>query len=614
MIFLGMSAGMMGILLGTTVAAVVFLYWLKPPPQRVIVPSTLLWDRLLKEKKRNPFLDRLRWWISLMLALTIGLAVASGIGRPELSSPGSGIRNITVVIDNSATMATRTSDGFTRWEHAVAHAGRLLRQGSARGNFLILDTSGQAPSREPGSRRSALETLVGLTVSLGGEPEFPDLPPGESELFFVSDGVMVDLVPPEATLISVFELAHNVGITAFEIEALPSEPTRYHAFVQVKNASPVAKRITLRLSGSLEGGIRDTLTLQAGETRARSIDLGSFGRGPVRAVVTADSDAFSPDDYAFGFLPIRTQTRVALITPGSLYLENVLANEPRMSLEVIRPAQYNPEVSADVYIFDRFAPPEAPRGPALLFLPPNVEWLTRTLDVVEVPEVTGWNPDHPVLRFVALEDLRVDRAARIAVPPDLESRSPSLSAEPGRKSVSEIVVGNRSLPLILVTDQTNRIVRVSFALEDSNFPLHPGFPIFLANAMQWLMDEQVALARAPGRIEVPLPMAAVTDLEGTEIVAWPLSDRTVFVADQPGLYTVVGERDSRLRVAVNLTSSKRSSVNDSDLPSGEITTATAVVVAGAEPGPSEELWIFLLLLALLLVVVEWATYHKRLTV
>ena len=614
MIFLGMSAGMVAVLLGSTVAGVVFLYWLKPPPRRVIIPSTLLWDRLLKEKKRNTFFDRLRWWLSLMLALTIGLSVAAGIGRPELSSPGRDIRNITVVIDNSATMATRTADGFTRWEHAVAHAGRFLRQGSASGEFLILDTSGQAPPGEPGDRRSALEALAELTVSLGGEPEFPDLPEAESEVFFVSDGVMVDGVPPEATVISVFEPAHNVGITAFEIEALPSEPTRYHAFVQIKNASPVAKLITLRLSGSVGGGIRDTLTLQAGETRARFIPLGSFGRGPVRAVVTADSDAFSADDYAFGFLPIRTETRVALITPGSLYLTNVLANEPRLSLEVMRPAQYNPQVSADLYIFDRFAPPEAPRGPALLFLPPNVEWLARTLDVVEVPEVPGWNSTHPVLRFVALEDLRIDRAARIAVPADRESRPQSSVGEPGRVPASEIVVGNRSLPLISVTDQADRIVRVSFALEDSNFPLHPGFPIFLANAMQWLMDEQVALARAPGRVEVPLPLATVTDLEGSEIVAWPLSDRTVFLADQPGLYTVVAEGDRRLRVAVNLANAERSSVNDSRLASGEITAAASIVVAGAEPGPSEELWIFFLLLALVLVVAEWVTYHRRLTV
>ncbi len=604
---------MMGVLLGATVATVVFLYWLKPPPQRVVVPSTLLWDRLLKEKKRNTLLDRLRWWLSLMLALIIGLSVASGMGRPELSSPGRDVRNITVVIDNSATMATRTADGFTRWEHAVAHAGRVLGQGSASGQFLILDTSGQAPPGEPGDRRSALEVLAELTVSLGDEPQFPDLPEGESEIFFISDGVLVDDAPPEATLISVFEPAHNVGITVFQVEALPSEPTRFQAFVQVKNASDVGKQITLRLSGSNEGGIRDTLTLGPGETRGRSIDLGSFERGPVRAVVTADSDAFPADDYAYGFLPIRTETRVLLVTRGNVYLENVLADEPRLSLAVVSPAQYDPQVSADVYIFDRFAPPGAPGGPTLVFLPPDVEWLTQTLAVVEAPEVLGWNPAHPVLRFVALEDLRIDRAARIAMPEERDAGPTSAVGEAGREPDAEVVVGSPLLPLILVSERPERIVRVSFALEDSNFPLHPGFPIFVTNTLGWLMDEQVALARAPGRIEVPLAMAAVTDLEGSDVATWPLSNRTVFMADQPGLYTVA-QGDRRLRVAVNLASTARTSVNDSGFASDEITSAASTVLAGTEVGPSEELWMALLLLALFLVVVEWVTYHRRLTV
>lgn len=604
---------MMGVLLGATVATVVFLYWLKPPPQRVVVPSTLLWDRLLKEKKRNTLLDRLRWWLSLMLALIIGLSVASGMGRPELSSPGRDVRNITVVIDNSATMATRTADGFTRWEHAVAHAGRVLGQGSASGQFLILDTSGQAPPGEPGDRRSALEVLAELTVSLGDEPQFPDLPEGESEIFFISDGVLVDDAPPEATLISVFEPAHNVGITVFQVEALPSEPTRFQAFVQVKNASDVGKQITLRLSGSNEGGIRDTLTLGPGETRGRSIDLGSFERGPVRAVVTADSDAFPADDYAYGFLPIRTETRVLLVTRGNVYLENVLADEPRLSLAVVSPAQYDPQVSADVYIFDRFAPPRAPGGPTLVFLPPDVEWLTQTLAVVEAPEVPGWNPAHPVLRFVALEDLRIDRAARIAMPEERDAGPTSAVGEAGREPDAEVVVGSLLLPLILVSERPERIVRVSFALEDSNFPLHPGFPIFVTNTLGWLMDEQVALARAPGRIEVPLAMAAVTDLEGSDVATWPLSNRTVFMADQPGLYTVA-QGDRRLRVAVNLASTARTSVNDSGFASDEITSAASTVLAGTEVGPSEELWMALLLLALFLVVVEWVTYHRRLTV
>ena len=604
---------MMGVLLGATVATVVFLYWLKPPPRRVVVPSTLLWDRLLKEKKRNTLLDRLRWWVSLMLALIIGLSVASGMGRPELSSPGRDVRNITVVIDNSATMATRTADGFTRWEHAVAHAGRVLGQGSASGQFLILDTSGQAPPGEPGDRRSALEVLAELTVSLGDEPQFPDLPEGESEIFFISDGVLVDDAPPEATLISVFEVAHNVGITAFQVEALPSEPTRFQAFVQVKNASDVGKQTTLRLSGSNEGGIRDTLTLGPGETRGRSIDLGSFERGPVRAVVTADSDAFPADDYAYGFLPIRTETRVLLVTRGNVYLENVLVDEPRLSLAVVNPEQYDPQVSADVYIFDRFAPPEAPGGPTLVFLPPDVEWLTQTLAVVEAPEVPGWNPAHPVLRFVALEDLRIDRAARIAMPEEGDAGPTSVVGETGRVPAAEVVVGSPLLPLVLVSERPERIVRVSFALEDSNFPLHPGFPIFLTNTLGWLMDEQVALARAPGQIEVPLAMAAVTDLEGSDVATWPLSNRTVFMADQPGLYTVA-QGDRRLRVAVNLASTARTSVNDSGFTSDEITSTASTVLADTEAGPNEELWMALLLLALFLVIVEWVTYHRRLTV
>jgi len=603
MTFLGMSSGVIGLLLAGTVSVVVYLYWLKPPPQRVIVPSTLLWNRLLKEKKKNTFFDRLRWWFSLMLALTIGLLVAAGTGRPELSASGRDLRDITVVIDNSATMATRTADGFTRWEHAVANAGRFLRQGSASGEFLILDTSGQAPPGDASDRRSALEVLAGLTVSLGGEPQFPDLPEIDSEIFFISDGVMVSDAPPEATVVSVFEPAHNVGITAFDVDALPSEPTSYRAFVQLKNASPTAKLIALQLSGTLDVGIRDTLTLEAGETWARSIDLRDFGRGPIRAIVTTNTDAFPADDYAYAFLPMRTQTRVVLVTPGSTYLENVLADVPRLSLEVVRPASYNPQTSADVYIFDRFAPSEAPPGPALLFLPPNVAWLAPTLALVEDPEVSGWDRSHPVLRFVALEDLRIDRAARV-----------SASASNGQRAGPEVVVGDRSLPLVLLSDEEERIVRVSFALEDSNFPLHPGFPIFLSNTLGWLMDEQIALTRAPGRVEVPIPGATVTDIEGNDVTAWPLSDRTVFMADQPGFFTLASDDDRRLRVAVNLASVERSSVNDSDLASAEVVAAASTVVAAADPGPSDELWIVLLLLALLLVVAEWVTYHKRVTV
>ena len=605
MSFLSFSPAMAGLLLAATAATVVALYWLKPPPKRVVVPSSLLWNRLLREKKRKTFLDRLRWWISLMIAIAVGLSVATALGRPEIGSGDNQLRDITVVIDNSATMATRSSDGYTRWEHAVTQARQLLQQGSAGSRFLIVDTAGQAPPTEASDRRAALEVLDALTVSLGGESQFPMLQASDSELYFVSDGVMIDNVPAEATVVSVFEAAHNVGITAFEIRSVPASPLQYLAFLEITNASPQPKDVNVRLSGSGGGRMGDEITLQPGESQGQTIDLSGFDRGPVRVAITSAADAFAADDYAFSFLPVRNRTVVALVSLGSVYLETLLRIEPRISVRFFTPQEYAAGgVPADAYIFDRYAPPTPPSGPSLLFLPPDVTWLTPTLEVSTSPAVEGWNAAHPLLEFVSLEDLRVDRAARIS----------PLASTAGSGDLADIIVGSATSPLIVATENPEKVLRVSFALEDSNFPLQPGFPIFLSNALSWMMDEQVALTSAPGRVEVPLPAAAVQDLEGNEVVTWPLADRTVFIADEPGLYTAaLGTR--RLRVAVNVADRQRSSVNASvfgaDVQRASLSQPLGVVQPA---GWGDQLWILLLTIATVLVILEWFTYHRRLTV
>ena len=52
----------------------VLLYLLRPPARRVTVPSLLIWARLGAVHHRNAF--GLRWWLSLLLALAIGLLIA----------------------------------------------------------------------------------------------------------------------------------------------------------------------------------------------------------------------------------------------------------------------------------------------------------------------------------------------------------------------------------------------------------------------------------------------------------------------------------------------------------------------------------------------------------
>ena len=103
--FLSLSPAVAGALLAATGATVVFLYWLKPPPRRVVVPSNLIWSRLLREKRRSTLLDRLRWWLSLIVALAIGLSLALALTRPEIESISGQLRRIVVVVDSRAARA-----------------------------------------------------------------------------------------------------------------------------------------------------------------------------------------------------------------------------------------------------------------------------------------------------------------------------------------------------------------------------------------------------------------------------------------------------------------------------------------------------------------------------
>ena len=606
-----MAPLLVGVVLGGTGIAVVVLYWLKPPPRRMVVPSKLLWDRLLKEKRRSTLLDRLRWWISLMIALAIGLSVAAAMGRPELSTDGGVIPRMTIVIDNSATMAARSPDGFTRWEHAVALARGLLDQGTVDGNFLILDTSGQAPSTDATDRRSALNVLDALSVSMGASSQFPGPIEADGPLYYITDGVSATDADARAKVLSVYTPGDNVGITAFEVGAVPSSPLEYQAFLEITNASLGPKEVSVRLTGTGEGGLRETITLQGGETRGRTIDLAAFERGAVRATITTDGDAFSIDDAAFGFLPVRRRTRIMLVSPGSVFLQSALSEEPRLSVSTLRPQEFDEAAPADLYIFDRWAPEKPPPGPALLFLPPNVSWLAPTVAVLTSPNVEGWDASHPLMRFVSLDDLRIDRAVRLGADPGVPTDGGGAA---GAAVAISVIVGSADLPLVTAVEAPQKVIRAGFALEDSNFALQPAFPIFLSNVLSWMMDEQAALTRDPGRVEVALADAEVTDSQGEEVETLQASGRTVFLAEEPGLYTV-SSGTRRIRVAVGVSDRDRTAINASSLrPEDRATARPAALRLAGQEAAGSELWVILMIIATLLVILEWFTYHRRWTV
>jgi hypothetical protein len=190
-----------------------------------------------------------------------------------------------------------------------------------------------------------------------------------------------------------------------------------------------------------------------------------------------------------------------------------------------RPSAYRPSPTFDAYVFDRFAPRMPPAAGALVFRAPGVSWLTPMLKEIKNPSITGWDDTHPVTAGVAWRDIRVRRAQVAAV-----------------RAVGSLVLVNGSVEGALVTagNSSSPWIQVGFALQDSNFALQPGFPVFLGNALSWLADGSGFLSHGLGSIEVPLIDAEVHDGRGRPIAVVRTPAGTVFQANHPDVYTVIG--------------------------------------------------------------------------
>src|SRR5688572_4596650 len=225
--FLGMTGLQAALLAAITTAAIVALYFLKHRRRQVIISSTQLWKRVLENRIENSLFEKLRRYLSILLAVTTGLLVAMSIGRPEVEWLTGKSRRTVIVLDTSPTMQARMSDGKTRWEHAVESAKTAVSAGTGSIRFRIADTSGQFDSPFI-DNRAELRRLIDRMHPVIAPTRFPDIDnvseQEETQVTFITDGVSPVKLPASATSISVFEEAPNAGITAFEVRSMPTAP------------------------------------------------------------------------------------------------------------------------------------------------------------------------------------------------------------------------------------------------------------------------------------------------------------------------------------------------------------------------------------------------------
>jgi hypothetical protein len=590
MSFLAVTGVQAALLALVTAGAIVALYFLKLRHRRVFVASSLLWGRVLDEQQAHSLWEKLRRLLSIILAVVIGLLIAMAVARPEVHWLTGGGEHTLLVLDTSPSMLARTADGQTRWQHAVDAAIRLVNASAPSSEFRVADTAGRVDAASTSDRREVREALERMKPT-AAVARFPDLDADTTQVRFITDGV-VPLPPPRGTQrVSVFEEAENVGITAFEIRTTPSAELGYEAYLEVHNYGKSTQSTTLTITGVGNRRIDRELNLKPGVDFSQPFDLSRFEGGPIRATLQTTGDALPADDIAYAYLPVKQKTRTLVVTSGNSYLETLLQLDSLVEPTVIKPAQYRPDPTFDAYVFDGFLPADAPPRPSLFMASAvNASWLPKTTGTISNPRFTAWAEEHPVMRYVSLHDVQMDKAARVT------ADKLTVLAETQDKS-----------PLILASDEPGqpRWILMTFSLQGSDFPLHTGFPLFIDNALAWLSREPLALRRQPGLVSVPMEQAEIKTLDGTKVESHRDGNATVFEASEPGLYSATHDTFKQY-IAVNLSSSQYSNINrtvsQKDPP--------ASLAAGWF---QQELWVYMLGIAALLIGVEWFTYHRGIT-
>lgn len=673
----GLGAGqLVPVLLGGT-AALTALYVLKQRRRRVEVPFSRLWQRVLRETESTSLWQHLRRWLSLLLqVLLLGLLVLA-LGDPRLGQSAEG-RTVVLLIDRSASMQARLADGRTRLDAARDEARRLIREQAGDDLAVVVALGAQPTpmgglshdERElqaqvdavtaddtaadlSGGLRLCGDLLLGrrnpqvVLVSDGGFDEAALTAAPQDLLRDGASGARLDLryVPVPARP-SAADLG-NVAITSFAVRRYRHNRMSYEVLLEVRSflapgaTAGVASGAGVAPGAAAQTGEVTVELLQEGEVvdvqrlrlspggRVQRLYPNLSGAGAhltarLRLASGARGNALPLDDQAYAVIPERRRQRLLLVTRGDLFLEGALlsassAEESQLEVRKIAPAAYDAAEAAryDVVVFDAFTPEGPPAAHALYLSPSGPGSPFLITGTQPAPVVTDVAKDHPLLRWVTLKDLNVSRAAVFGL-------------GPGDVAVASML----QRPLIVARERRGadgalrRTVAVGFDLRQSDLPLRVAFPVLLVNALDWFVGDEgsdVATFATGHTWRVPLRGTASAAARSA-LLTGPTAPGSapMQIPVYEGVAQLYGERAGfyeltagagRVLLAANLADETESAAQVR--PVLRVGPAPGVALAAPPSGRSavkRVLWPYLLLVTLLLLGLEWHTYHRRWTV
>ena len=595
-----------------TLPAIVALYFLRIRRPTRVVPALNLWPDQVRDRQANVPWQRLRFsWLLLLQLLAAAVLVAAAV-QPALSAGTSLARHSVVLIDVSASMQARDVQP-TRLDEAKKEVGAIIDQVGPldRMTLVAVGPTPRIVASVVGDRDALHRALDGLGASNGPADLSSALtlaaglvtPGDDARGYLFSDGI-VGPIRTDASGSLPFPLEYhpiglsgeNIGLTSLVVRTGAQSRA---AFLHVQNFGQQAR--TFSLEWRADGKLVDVrqLTLAAGVAQDLTLPVPSDATA-VSAHIDA-GDVFSLDDTVTAVARTPSSFRVLLVTPGNVFLQQALALRGDLELDVVAPADYKSSAPYAMSIFDRYSPPILPNAPFISIDPPPGSPLAGGA-AIGVGRVRATDAGDPLLTNVDLNDVHIARSQ------DLRN-----------DTFGRALITSLQTPLVLVRDEPFRQVLFGFDLHESDLPLRIAFPILVQNLSEWILppsvpshsfhpDEPVTIVPGGGATSVIVvrPDGSRRALAGGAVATFGETDLT-------GLYTVeqtVSGRINRSWFTVNLFSDQVSQLKPADritLPPYNNSVAINAVRRG-----QLEIWPWIALGALGLVVVEWLVFHRGL--
>jgi hypothetical protein len=613
--------------LGGAGAAVVVLYLLKLRRRRVAVPFVKLWETVLAEKQTTRLLSQLKRWLSLLVALAVVALLAFALGDPRYAGATEDGRTLVALVDASASMQA-TDVEPSRFEEAKREVRDLIDGMGPADRMLIaqMDASTRPVSPLSDDRRvlrNALTRVEATDMEASGRTGLRlalDVLRGEpnAEVVLLTDGGIGPVEALEQRLeqagvrlswVRLGDSKQNVGISAFSVRRYPLDKSQSEVLVELWNPSEQSRKVELKLLG--DGAPVDVQQLEVGPgQRSRRFFQNISGvdttlEAQIRPV-DGKPDVLDVDDQAYARLPQRRRARVLAVTSGNLYLQAALLLDEYLDVTEIGPEQYPAEGRYDVVIFDDWIPPKLPETPALYIHPDPPEGKRGPFEVrgtAERPFFDTIDRDHPLVRWTALRDVNVAKALEVKL-----------------QKGDDVVAGDQGVPLIVTgTRDGVPIVGLTFDVRKSDLPLRVAWPVFLLNTIDWFAEEEqdgyLSSYRTGETWHIPVSsdakQARIETPDGTRREVPVVEGRAVYSGSETGLYKLETAGQQRV-FAANLGPVQESKV--APVEQLELAGTKAASVTEGRAGLRREVWLYLVVAVLAILMLEWLSYHRRWTV